>query len=74
MFEHLFGHEGILWGVSPAMALVLLSSAPSGAPDIVRIRQKVSVIMPFPNKPKSGLCGNVSVCHVAGEFHKFLLL
>ena len=71
MFDHLVGCDGILWGLSPAMALVLLASAPSGNPQISRVRDKSFALMPMPNQPKSGYCGNVSVRHVVGDFHKF---
>ena len=71
MMEHLTGLEGILWDVSPAMALVLLASVPSGDPQIARVRNDLLAIMPMPNEPNTGYCLPPIVRHIGGDFHKY---
>ena len=45
MLESLCGVAGRLWPCCEPMALVLLSSVPSGLPEIVRAREKVESLM-----------------------------
>ena len=63
--------EGELWGCSPAMALVLRSTAPSGLRDIVDLRNRIEFLMPFCPQPKTGFLERPWVRHVRGEFHEF---
>lgn len=57
MLEHLVGRDSELWGVSPAMALVLLFSVPSANPEIVDVRDEILSLILSPSQPNSGYMG-----------------
>ena len=69
--ESLVGRDGDLWGRSPAMALVLSASAPSGFPHIVDLRGRIESLMPFRSEPNTGFLPRTWIRHVAGEFHEY---
>ena len=71
MLEHLTGVKALLWERAPAMALVLLSSAPSGCPDIVRCRDSLLSRIPMPNELSFGSVAVPSLPHVSSAFHSF---
>ena len=67
------GVHGALWGCAPEAALVLAASMPSGDPQICRIRDELSSIVPFPNDPRSTILVMPTLRHVSGPFHSFPL-
>ena len=73
MLEQFTGVKALLWERAPAMALVLLSSALSGCPAIVRCRDSVLTRIPMPNEPSFGSVALPSLSHVSSAFHSFPL-
>ena len=63
--------EGELWERSPAMALVLCASTPSGDQNIVDLRDRIVSQMAFRNQPKTGLLPSPWIRHVSGDFHEY---
>ena len=61
----------MLWDVSPAMALVLSSTCPTGDASIVELRNSILALSPYPNFPEGSPSQIPTVRHVRGEFHKF---
>ena len=71
LLDALTGVEGELWGVSPAMALVLRASSPSGDASVVQLRDRIASLMPFRDQPKSGFLPRPWIRHVTGPFHEY---
>ena len=71
MLSQLVGSDGELWGCSLPMALVLLSTVPSGDRRIVELRDRIESSMLCPLKPKVGFLNPPVVRHVTGQFHQF---
>ena len=63
--------KALLWERARAMALVLLSSAPSASPSIVRIRDELMSLVPMPNEPCMSSMSVPDLRHVSTDFHSF---
>ena len=61
----------MLWDVSPAMALVMSSTCPTGDASIVELRNSILALSPYSNFPEDIPLQIPTVRHVRGEFHKF---
>ena len=61
---------GELWERSVPMTLVLRASAPSGAPDVVDLRERIASLMMIPPQPKTGFKPRPTLLHVVGNFHQ----
>ena len=63
--------EGELWGRSPAMALALRASVPSGNQAIVDVRDRIVSLMPLRGQPNNGYLPRPWVRHVHESFHEY---